>query len=108
MTQKDFFRLVDDGTWYRYTSVQLLQGVPCIETYLHNFEFFMNEIKRSRRKGYRHIPFTYSFDGIMEYRMKAWYFFTQGSIKIIFPEGTIIYSQVNNEAIMTILRSDEK
>lgn len=108
MLKKDFRTILMGRHNDEYTKVELLAGDPCIDTYLHNFNFFMRELRRLEN-GVSHIPICTVDDDKMTYWMTANRFYTNGIIRITFGnKGTIVFSQTANKLILRIEQGDEK
>ena len=108
MLKKDFLTILRGRISDNYTKVELISGDKCIDTYLHNFNFFMRELLRMVH-GVSHIPIYTVDDDKMTYWMTAKQFYNSGIVRITFgTKGSIVFSQTTNKLILRIEQGEGK
>lgn len=107
MLQKDFFTLVDGKHYDEIISAEILNGDKNLETFIYNFKYFMNEIRRARQ-GIEHDAYSWNWDEGGRFTMTSKKrFYTQGTMRVKFVKGTITFSQVSDKLFIIVTNGKE-
>lgn len=108
MLNKDFTTILKSRYYDEYTKVELISGDKCMDTYLHNFQFFMKELLRMKN-GFSHVPIYTVEEDRSCYWMTAKQFYNSGIVRITFgTKGSIVFSQTTNKLILRIEQGEGK
>ena len=109
MLQKDFFTLVDGKHYDEIISAEIINGDKNLETFIYNFKYFMNEIRRARQS-LVHDAYSWDWnDGCGRFTMTSnKKFYTQGTMRIKFVKGTITFSQVSDKLFIIVTKGSER
>ena len=108
MLKKDFRTILLGRHSDEYTKAELIAGDKCVDTYIHNFHFFMRELARMEH-GISHVPIYTVDDDKMTYWMTAKQFYNSGIVRITFgTKGSIVFSQTTNKLILRIEQGEGK
>lgn len=108
MLKKDFKTILMGKHHDEYTKIELINGDVCLDTYICNFKFFMNELRRMEN-GVTHMPIYTVDEDKMTFWMSAKQFFNSGIVRFTFgKKGSLVFTQVSRKLIIRIEEGEGK